>query len=107
VAEDPIRAYQDALTSLAQIEKRAEGFASYIVDAGESMKHWRETGFSNMSGLGFPPALERVIDASRWPTGEDVASALSQHHGLLQQVQNTWGAIPNDRRVGLQPPAAH
>jgi hypothetical protein len=100
---DPIAAYQDALRKRDEAERKANRLAQYMVNAGEVLKNWRDVSFSNLS-VSYPIGRRYSIIGDQWPTGLEIASALSEYHTAHHEAQNAYRRIPADKRSIITPP---
>jgi hypothetical protein len=106
---DAIATYQNALREVKRTSQEAERIAKAIEAAGRAMAHWRDVTVSNAPGGGGYPANligpgRPSIDASRWPTAEDIHKALVAYHAAQSVALAAWSAIPATDRIGLTPP---
>jgi len=107
MGSDPIGDYQGALQRLEEAQRHAERYVQTISEAARALNDWRNTSVSNVEGIGFSVEVSRsphTINASNWPTAEQLARALTTWHGVMGDVSDTWRRIPAERRTGLNPP---
>ena len=105
MASDAIGIYQDALKAVEEAEREAERVVGYIRDAAGKLGDWKGVVVAN-TGVGFPIGRTRSINADQWPTAMQLAEALAAYHSSISGARNAYGAIPSDRRHGIQPPPA-
>ncbi len=104
MSEDPIKSYQDALQKYDAVSRQAEGLAQYLVGLSSIMKDWQHVTVAD-GKTQFPVGTGKYsINPKDFPTIQQVAETLSLWHQVRHDLRNRWGAIPQDRRVGLQPP---
>lgn len=105
---DAISQYQQAVTNLKAAKSEAERVARVVSEGASALREWRKTMVSNAQG-GFPMeiALSRSnpnINASEWPTGQQIADALQKYHQAKQALGNAYSAIPEGQRRVVQAP---
>lgn len=104
--DDPVRIYQEALREFEEAKKRVRDVVETIRDVASKLKDWPRVKVTNIS-TPFPPdaALgDASIDAGQWPTGQQIADALVDCHWAYRAMDNAWGALPHERRIGLSEP---
>ncbi len=102
---DPIQACQDALRTLEAAERKAEGLAQYVVNAGAALRDWKDLTFANLRPpISFPIGMRQAINAEGWPTAAEVAQAITDYHTAQNDVQNAWRRVPSEKRVGMSEP---
>ena len=105
---EPIAQYQQAVAALKSAIAGAERVVRVVTGGASALRDWRKTMVSNSSG-GFPMevALSRQspsINASDWPSGQQIADALQQYHQAVTTLRNSYSAIPESQRGVVQAP---
>lgn len=98
-----IEIYQGVIEELKQAKASVERIAKIVGEGAAILRDWKTAMVSNApGGIGFPPeiALRRQagIDCREWPTGEQIARALSQWHQCKARVESAYHAIPEGQR---------
>src|SRR5689334_11594527 len=44
------------------------------------------------------------VDASAWPSSEQIASVLARVRSARQELRETWAAVPGGMRSNVEPP---
>lgn len=105
-----IEAYQKAITELEAAANKVQRLVSTIRDGSSKLGDWKRLCVSNAPpGVGFPPELALSphtpsIDARAWPTGEQIAQAVSGWHQARGAVRQAYEAIPASQREVVTPP---
>ncbi len=105
MASDPISEYQHALQEFEQSKARAERLVNTISDAADKLRRWTGVNVSNTSA-GFPIDIINgsSINGKEWPSGEELAQALSRYHSTFHEAGNAYRRIPANQRQVVQPP---
>lgn len=101
-----IRAYLDARKELDRSADRVEKIASLVHDASKKLRGWRRVGISGAKTHHIPPEVQvgnQVINASDWPTLQQLSEAPSGWHEANARPRDAYMAIPKHDRGGLQP----
>ena len=105
--EEALTKYREARKELDASQHTVERFAAEINEGARLLKDWRRTMVSNCTA-GFPAEVALVpgssIDASRWPSGEALGTALSSYHQARHAARNAYNAIPDDLRSVVEAP---
>ena len=102
----PRDTYLDALRHLQQREREVLRVVSTIREAVKNLEHWQAVHVAH-AGAGFPKEVTmtgRVIDASTWPTGRQLADALAAWHSAAEAARVAWAHVPQAARAELPPP---
>ena len=105
---DPISQYQQAAATLKATIAEAERVVRVVTGGASALREWRKTMVSNSKG-GFPMEIglsphSPSINASEWPTGQQIADALQRYHQAKQALRNAHSAIPEGQRSVVQAP---
>ncbi len=105
MADDPIRAYQDALRAMEEAEGRAERVVRYITDVADWLGDWRDVRVAD-GKTSFPVGVgqKQSIIPDRWPTVQQLAEVLAAWHQAAHVARNAWAAIPMPDKKGLKGP---
>ena len=106
MADNPISEYQAKLRELRKATEEVDRMVSIITNAANDLSRWRDVMVSG--GGGFPPHLvgsSRNINASTWPTGQQIGELLSRWHSVRFGTQQAYGRIPPSEREEIQPPS--
>jgi hypothetical protein len=98
--------YLDALRELQQREGEVLRMVSIIQRAAKCLEHWKAVYVLN-TGAGFPKEVTMVgrsIDASTWPTAQQLADALAGWHEAAEITRTTWARLPREMRSSMPPP---
>ena len=71
-----------------------------ISDGANKLRDYERVGVSN-SSVGFPPEVTftgESINASEWPSAQNLAEALSAYHETRHEATNAGGAVPDTIR---------
>jgi len=110
VANDHIRAYQDALHEFEQCLAEFERLRRDLQRATVALiQGWQYVSITGINAQ-FPQYVcdsewHRSIRATEWPSAEDLASVLLSAHDAHRRALKAWESIPSDDRASLpQPP---
>lgn len=106
-SEDPIAKYQDALSALDAAERAAQTVVGIVIDVGNKLaRNWKRVTVANADPpIPFPVgAVTDSVNASTWPTAQELGQAMAAWHTARHEARNAWSAIPAERRVGIQGP---
>jgi hypothetical protein len=110
MAENPLAKYLAALEALERAEHEAERIVSIITDAATRLRNWKQVRITDVSVF-FPTEATATrsseINGRTWPSGVQLAEALSQYHAALREVGTAFRRIPADQRGVVQPPPEH
>lgn len=103
-----IESYQAARAAFVVAEKKCQAIADTVKSAAMTLSNWREAMVSNASG-GFPMEVALnprtpSIDAQQWPSGQQIATALSEYHTMKSEMSNAYSSIPATQRDVVVPP---
>ena len=103
-----IEAYQSAIQEFRTAKAACENIAKIVFEGNKALVNWHRATVSNVP-QGFPMNLAlangaAAIDASQWPTGQQIAVVLSNYHAVAQAMRNAYAAIPASQREVVQPP---
>mgnify|MGYP001562055118 CR=1 FL=1 len=107
---NPIETYQTTLRSFINVTNKVTQIVNIILKASNNMEdqNWKTVMVSNSDPpTTFPREIAEnpaSIDAKTWPTGPQIASALSQWHSAKSAAQQSYQKIPEHQRTGIQPP---
>jgi hypothetical protein len=102
----PRKAYQEALRSVQQCEREVVRIVTVVQEAAKCLERWQAVHVAR-AGAGFPKEVTmagRVIDASSWPTGRQLAETLAEWHSSAEAARVAWGRVPPRERAALPPP---
>jgi nucleotide-binding universal stress UspA family protein len=98
--------YLDALRELGERERGVVRLVTTIQQAAKHLEHWQAVHVAR-AGAGFPKEVTmvgRAIDASAWPTGQQIAETLSAWHEAAERARTAWACLPEAARAGVPPP---
>lgn len=106
---NPIEAYQTALRYFTNATNKVIQIVDIISKAANDLEdqNWKTIMVSNSDPVTFPQEIAEnpaSIDAKTWPTGPQIASALSQWHSAKSAAQQSYQRIPEHQRTEIQPP---
>ena len=107
---DPITRYQQAVQGLLSAIAGAERLSQMVSNGAPVLRNWRGGMVSN-SQVGFPAELALgptpSINASEWPTGQQIAEALGRYHKAKSELRMAYDAIPDARWARSSLPPEH
>ena len=105
MADDPIRAYQDAMRTLEEATGQAERLVTYIADVAELLQNWRDVRVAD-GKTSFPIGVshQHSINPDRWPSAQELAQVLAAWHQAAHAARNAWAAIPYPDKKNLKGP---
>jgi hypothetical protein len=107
---DAIEKYQAAGIELKNAIASAERLVKIIRDGALVLQDWKRVMVSNAQ-VGFPAevALTRSpsINASDWPTGQQLAEALRRYHNARGDLRRAYDAIPEAQRDAIRGPQSY
>jgi len=107
---DKVEVYQAALRRLSEATAAAQAVVRVVTEGARALARWQEVMVSNVSGGGYPAEVVNRnapgINAREWLSAEAIHNVLVAFHDARVAVVHAWGAIPQERRVGLAPPPA-
>lgn len=103
-----IENYQTARAAYELASKRCQAISDTVREGASILSDWQRAMVSNATG-GFPAEIAlgrhtRSINATQWPTGQDVATALSTFHEAKSAMHNAYSSIPQEQRDVIVPP---
>lgn len=100
--------YLDAWRDLQQHEREVLRIVTTIQEAARNLERWQAVHVAH-AGAGFPTEVTmtgRVVDASTWPTAQQLADALAAWHSAAEAAREAWHRdVPPEQRASLPPPA--
>lgn len=102
----PGDSYLNALRTVQQCERDVLRVVATIQDASKSLERWPAVHVAH-AGAGFPKdvtMMGRRIDASTWPTGQQLGETLSAWHAATEAARVAWGRVPREERREFPPP---
>ena len=105
MADDPIRAYQDALRAMEEAEGQAERVVKYITGVADWLRNWRDVRVAD-GKTSFPMGVGQTqsITPDRWPSVQQLAEILAAWHQAAHTARNAWAAILMADKKGLKGP---
>ena len=104
---DPGGGYLGALRRVQLRESEVLRMGATIQRAATCLEHWRAVHVVN-AGVGFPTEVTmmmgRSIDASTWPTPQQLAETLADWHEAAEGARTAWAHLPMETRSSLPPP---
>jgi hypothetical protein len=103
---DAGRGYLGALREVRRRESEVLRMGATIQRAATCLEHWRAVHVVN-AGAGFPTEVTmmgRSIDASAWPTPQQLADTLADWHEAAEGARAAWAHLPAETRSSLPPP---
>lgn len=107
-----IETYKKANDEFKQSVQNARAMAQVVSRGAVALDHWQVAMVSNCQGV-FPPEVTlrqdaaSQINASEWPSGQDIANTLRAYHSAWQRVKEFYAAIPATERAAVQSPTSH
>lgn len=105
-----IMVYQEALRRLSAATVAAQSVVRVITAGAQSLTRWQEVTVSNANAGGYPQELAYSrapgINANEWPSADVIHTALVTFHDARTAARAAWSAIPQEERLGLNPPPA-
>jgi hypothetical protein len=104
-----IEDYQQATRTYEGAQLACERLVGTVHAASRALQKWRTATVSNAS-VGFPAHLvlggggTSSIDASQWPTAQELANALSAYHATQILMKQAFDRIPETQRAVIKPP---
>jgi len=98
--------YLDALREFQQREGEVLRMVATIQQAAKHLEHWRAVHVVH-AGAGFPKEVTMVgrsIDASTWPTAQQLADTLAAWHEAAEIARTAWARLPREMRSSMPPP---
>lgn len=82
---------------------------SMLLQFGEHLKNYPEKVCFSNSGVGLPADIvmsrtTKSLDASVWPTPDQIQTAIATRFEAKRKVQTAWAAVPDAMRPSLVPP---
>lgn len=109
---EAITKWQDAIIRRKAAVDNVERVVKSIKAISDKLFFWNKAVVSNISGGGYPMELTMggdpqatSINASTWPSAQELHDALVAFHKANAEVSAAWDAIPSDRRLGLSGPS--
>lgn len=107
---DPVQEYREAARRLEAATRHARGIMNRIalIERGLSADKWQRARLLPSHG----PVLSNEgtywddLDLASWPTGDDIASAITDWHEAKRVAHDLWKLIPQEDRFGLSAPPA-
>ncbi len=109
MSEDPIRRYSDVTKEFNAAYSRVREYGSIIADVGRYLNNKPyDLGVSN-TGVGLPPEMAMVekectLNASNWPSAEQIAEALASLYEKRKQVEVIWASLSSTDKALVNPP---
>jgi hypothetical protein len=103
---DPVGGYLDTLRGLEARERNVVGMVATVQQAARALEHWQAV-YVEHSGFGFPKEVTmagRAIDASTWPTAQQLADTLAAWQEAAEAARTAWARLPREMRSGMPPP---
>jgi hypothetical protein len=100
--------FQRAMEAMSDAESHAEEVMDVLHSAGQAAAHWKRLVVTNLnpavtSGGSLDPTRPQ-IDATRWPTADEIATVLRNWRDTRTEARNAWNAIPEDARRSMKDP---
>jgi hypothetical protein len=103
MAGDPVNDYLDAKATRDAATQKIDQMARAVFGAGQKLTSgWRRLTVAGAGG--FSMNMIRAEDVPTWPTAQEIRIALLEWHKLELATQNTWNAVPQNKRGGLISP---
>jgi hypothetical protein len=108
-----IRAYQAALRDYNGEREQAAEMFKLITTTAESISYRQVALLAHFFGVPAPAdqanhvrneAHKHRYDLSKWPSYEDMVATIQSWHVSFSLLNEAWHQIPQDERLGLQPP---
>lgn len=96
-----MEAYKHAVRRVTDIVKTVQ-------DGAHKLENFERVCISNVN-VGFPPGAALVgqsIDGQAWPSGADLAKALSEFHTTKQQLHSSYHLLPTADKDVVIPPSS-
>lgn len=109
MADDPVHAYLNARAEFEKADQAVDRLRDIVFAAGNHLAKSRyKLSVSNgPPGYGYPMGVlgtDASINATTWPTAEELTKATSEWHSAYEKVKSAWNNLP--AKTGLQPPPA-
>jgi hypothetical protein len=103
-----IELYKQATDEVMDAMRNAERVAGIVRHGADVLGQWKRAIVANCQGA-FPPEIGMnpnapTINASEWPSGQQIADALGRFHDARIRLKNAYQAIPDSERSVVQPP---
>jgi hypothetical protein len=105
----PIEDYRNAAIEHKAAAERAKQIVERVHKGAEILQQWKSVIVADIAGAGFPEEIGLArkateFDGANWPTGEQVAEALSAYHATRQRVFDRYDAIPKPEQFVIHGP---
>jgi hypothetical protein len=105
----PIEDYRNAAIEHNAAAERAKQIVERVHKGAEILQQWQSVIVTNIPGPAFPEKIGLArkateFDGVNWPTGEQIAEALSAYHATRQRVFDRYDAIPKPEQFVVQGP---
>lgn len=103
---EALQTYLELARRLAQCERDVAAIVARVREIAGALEHWR-TVYVLHAGAGFPKEVTmtgRAIDASKWPTADELADALGAWHASAETVRTAWARLSAASRASAPPP---
>jgi len=106
---DPVKQYQDAMREYEKARSEAGQKIRLIEDVSSALRNglsaflFRNYSLPTATRDSYQSSLGR-LDMSGWPNSESLKEILTKWHAAFTRLRETWGAIPENDRIGLKPP---
>ena len=107
MADNPLSEYVAKLRELDEATAAVQRTVDLIHATSQDLQQdWRQVSVSNVTGGFFDHVMAsgRRINASQWPTGQQIADLLIRWHTLHFAAERAYSEFPEDQRAEIHPP---
>jgi hypothetical protein len=104
---DPIRTYLDSVQNLDRVAAIAKGHIVTVSQVATALQRNPLAFMFSNTNIGMPANAMGgpTADGNKWPTAEQMQTALSQWHHARLTVSQAWNAVPQADRKNLMEPS--
>jgi hypothetical protein len=103
----PIRTYLDSVQNLDRVAAIAKGHIVTVSQVATALQRNPLAFMFSNTNIGMPANAMGgpTADGNKWPTAEQMQTALSQWHHARLTVSQAWNAVPQADRKNLMEPS--